>query len=419
METVRSLLTLVHAHNRATDQARLAYRDRLAPDFNVFDFIGSDELSLSRALAWLLNPRGSHGQGDRFLRSYLALCDLPWSTDAACEKAFVRVEAQTDRILADRRRIDILITTPSWAVAIENKPFAADQRAQVADYFSHLATLAPQAHALVYLTGDGRDPTEGSLPNHQRELRKARGELVNQAWKVLPQWLETCRTLCRNDRVGWMIGDFKALIERTFMGVSDMDDTRHLAAEIARSKDHIVAAHQVYAAVSELRRQLVSTLLADLRSRAASRGWVFEEDLHERIQWGGVQFQFSAGDPFAFRCEFGTPHYDDVCFGLRVAKRMAFPGQGPRQDRILAALGATPLKQTGGERWLWRIDAREDDAILPVPRNWGSAPQVWADMADGTLATKIIDAATQVHDRLKAGGALLEPSSQPANAAVQ
>jgi hypothetical protein len=38
-----------------------------ATGFNVFDFIDPDENKLSDVLAWLLDPKGSHGQGDVFL----------------------------------------------------------------------------------------------------------------------------------------------------------------------------------------------------------------------------------------------------------------------------------------------------------------------------------------------------------------
>lgn len=39
--------------------------------FNVFDLFKSDEPATSRFLGFLLNPKGAHGQGDRFLRLFV------------------------------------------------------------------------------------------------------------------------------------------------------------------------------------------------------------------------------------------------------------------------------------------------------------------------------------------------------------
>ena len=44
--------------------------------FNVFDLIEPDENKLSDVLAWLLNPKKSHGQGGLFLGLLLKRLDL-------------------------------------------------------------------------------------------------------------------------------------------------------------------------------------------------------------------------------------------------------------------------------------------------------------------------------------------------------
>jgi hypothetical protein len=62
------------------EQARGAIEEferKQAGRFNVFAFIEPDENRLSDILADLLDPRGSHGQGDGFLRLF---ADKLWSS---------------------------------------------------------------------------------------------------------------------------------------------------------------------------------------------------------------------------------------------------------------------------------------------------------------------------------------------------
>src|SRR4051812_36234492 len=122
---VDTLLHSLTTHRIAFAAAQRLYAQRLAPDFNVFDFIAPDELRLSAILAWLLDPAGSHGQGALFLAEFLREIGLPW-LDEDLALARVAVEAGTDV----GRRIDVLVRLPGAVLAIENKPFAADQPRQ-------------------------------------------------------------------------------------------------------------------------------------------------------------------------------------------------------------------------------------------------------------------------------------------------
>src|ERR1700688_527905 len=49
----------------------------LAQDFNVFNFIQPNENRISDIFAWLLDPGGTHAQGETFLRHFVAMLDIP------------------------------------------------------------------------------------------------------------------------------------------------------------------------------------------------------------------------------------------------------------------------------------------------------------------------------------------------------
>ena len=57
----------------ATNNPNLEYLGRLAQEFDALSFLGvsGKEETHSNILAWLLNPRESHGAGDYFLKHFL------------------------------------------------------------------------------------------------------------------------------------------------------------------------------------------------------------------------------------------------------------------------------------------------------------------------------------------------------------
>ncbi len=118
-----------------------------ATRFSPFVIFSPDENTLSRVIAELFDPRGSHGQGLLFVNALLQKLGYPrlGSKDAVR----VRREAMTRK----KRRIDIVIETRSYVIGIENKPWAGQQNNQLADYFEELsADLRGREPILIFLS---------------------------------------------------------------------------------------------------------------------------------------------------------------------------------------------------------------------------------------------------------------------------
>lgn len=196
-----SRLESAEAEQRQIDQ-------KLATRFNVFHLIEPDENKLSDLLADLLDPEGSHGQGEQFLRLFfekLRLCDA----QDLRRIATVRREAATHSIIKHRRRIDILIEAGAL-VAIENKVDSLEQPDQVKDYLEHLRQCArgrSNQTALVYLTPNGRKPS--SLAETMVDELTATGALHCWSYpKELSTWLKACRQTCEAERIRCFLSDF-------------------------------------------------------------------------------------------------------------------------------------------------------------------------------------------------------------------
>lgn len=148
LETARELERELDAH--------------LARRFNVFDYLRTDELGLSRIIADLLNPAGKHGQGPIFLE--LLLDGIGWKGQSLL-KARSTISVEVEKAIDGGRRIDIFVHIGGYCLAIENKPYAGDQPSQVRDYLVWLRKQALEKYALVYLSPSGASRSR-SLSSH-------------------------------------------------------------------------------------------------------------------------------------------------------------------------------------------------------------------------------------------------------------
>ncbi|MFT3684249.1 MAG: PD-(D/E)XK nuclease family protein [Phycisphaerales bacterium] len=135
--------------------------------FNIFDALGivRREINHSNFLAWLLDPYGSHGQGDLFLKA--ALIDLLRQAPSG-RRPFSPVEIDGSdlrgvEIRREWKNIDLLITCrePAFVVAIENKVDSGKHSDQLNRYEKAVREGFPdQPPLFVFLTIDGDRPSD-------------------------------------------------------------------------------------------------------------------------------------------------------------------------------------------------------------------------------------------------------------------
>ena len=299
------------------ETARALERDldrHLARRFNVFDYLGTDEVALSRIIADLLDPEARHGQGTRFLRTLLD--ELPEidgrpDPDAGSVKG---IKVVTERVIADRRRLDISVEIPGtdrpYCLAIENKPYADDQRNQVRDYLRFLERKYSDRFLLIYLSPTGQGPSSWSLP--RGELGKWRGRLAvmgywsgpeQHAWGdryddfrvglSLAAWFSACRRRCEPDRLRWFLSEAEIFCKSRFGGPSMTTDseTRTIKEYLFANPEHLETAQSVSNAWLEVKevlcRGFLEHLHAELARRAMDKWPDIKSDLRVEYRYGG------------------------------------------------------------------------------------------------------------------------------------
>jgi hypothetical protein len=124
--------------------------------FNIFSILRDehDEVNLhSLFLAELLNPKGTHEQGNVFLRKFLDLNEI---SEFQLKNTYVKKEY---------KNIDILIANDTQAIILENKIYAEDQPRQLARYYKIIQAEGFKDIFVIYLTLDGNDPSRQSIDN--------------------------------------------------------------------------------------------------------------------------------------------------------------------------------------------------------------------------------------------------------------
>ena len=287
----------------------------LARRFNVFDYLSTDEVALSRIIADLLDPKAGHGQGTRFLQTLLdELREIGDRPDPAA--GFTRgIQVVAERVIAHNRRLDISVEIPGtdgpYCLAIENKPYADDQRNQVRDYLCFLQRTYGDRFLLIYLSPTGQGPSSWSLP---------RGELRNwtpdrlavmgywsgpeqhaagnryDGFRVglsLAAWFSACRRRCEPDRLRWFLSEAEVFCKRRFGGHSMATDseTRTIKEYLFAHPEHLETAQSVSDAWLKVKEVLCRGFLEHLRAELAKRAraeWPdIKEDLRVDCAYGG------------------------------------------------------------------------------------------------------------------------------------
>ena len=233
-------------------------------NFNVFRILGLESREVrmhSGFLGELLNPAGSHGLKDAFLRLFVEAMNkkLPQNTKKSPEfntaAAHLVVERDIGRITTDYQqggRIDIYLESEGEFIFIENKIYAGDQQNQLVRYKAH------KEHArLLYLTIDGKDAPElskGGLTSDQYEIISYKEDVSG--------WLEKCRQvavaypLVRETIVQYqhLINYLTGNTPNDFM----KEEMKHL---LQGSQDNFVSAAALQSVFAETRQEFVNSLV--------------------------------------------------------------------------------------------------------------------------------------------------------------
>ena len=322
---------------------REKYQAARPEQFNLFSVLRrpGDEVHLhSRFLAALLDHRkGPSGRQHNLADFMTSVINLDGGL------------ADDAQVLREFRNVDILVRDKKRAVVVENKIWAEDQHRQLERYYREMRDQGYSAEqiSLVYLSLDGREPTDESLGS----LKRASVQLVSYS-DLLP-WLERCgeraheepalresvsqyrrlvAQLTGNDHNGEHMAEIQKLILK--------EDNLQLADDLARGLLH--AKVQLLRTLwTELETDLSQVLCAARKDNSlsdTSQGQIEKYLAHERgsLYWG---LYYRCGDNAHLGVELGYGFF----YGVRCS-----PEHTAERKAIRTALGGAGLEW---EWWPW------------------------------------------------------------------
>ncbi len=272
---------LLHVHDCANSMYELANKE--GDDFNVFDLINEiywiDEPKHSRFIAYLLNPKNSHGQGPLYLELFL-------------DKLGIEFQSAEDRcwtVSAEKNNVDILIQSnfpDKISVVIENKCYdAVDQANQLYRYWYNsiydYQKEKPDAHLdlrknrVVYLPkGDWKSYDINSVRKPEASMPEMNLDVITN-WTIqneIDEWLSACIRNTKAFRIKKFIEDYQTFWRETTLRNLFMKDELQKRIETAAEWNALT---EVLSAKNQLQTDWLNEFYSKMEKLATKHGWKF------------------------------------------------------------------------------------------------------------------------------------------------
>ena len=398
LEAIKNLLDQTGAELRAWHAAKAALGRQYAPDFRLSQFFRSDEMGLSAMFAFLLDPQATHGQGDSYLVEFLKACDL---SDIAITQHFLRVPitVKTEVQTIGQRRADIVVTSPTSTLLIENKPWAGDQKDQIADYARWLNHERPGK--IVYLCQE--QPSADSIALDARKDLERAGRYVRLDFMAVRQWLVRCLAVTIPPTVRTFL---QSLIE--YVDMTIIRETPDMLDPNIRTliNHNIEAAFAIAESVPDFKKKVLEDFLADLGKRLDTQGFVlaFPDKTLRRLT--PTEYIAATQKPYArftvYRQEhereqtkaqyclaftFDRSGFNDLIWGISKHRDSSTLDPGFR-DAILTRITERFGQGQDSDYWAWYQHGK---AAGLIANDWGQDAAPWKGMQSSDTREQLLE----------------------------
>jgi hypothetical protein len=235
-------------------------------------------------VADLLAPSGSHGQGSLFLSEFLSAVGV--DRRLAMDRVTVSPEKMLRLKGEDIGRIDVLVDfgDREFGLAIESKPWAYEQEAQLERYVKGLSELYGQNFILLFLTKEGREPAT-LVPETRRALEPAGRFKVIYFGRELRNWAEACRFKSEAPRLKDTFASLRAFIDQHIeegASMADEGEAGFVAECVLESPEMFKLGSQVAEGVRVAQGKIINSFARELERRlreSVPADWAFDNQL--------------------------------------------------------------------------------------------------------------------------------------------
>ncbi len=373
---VTTLLDSISRWNEVTSLAKSRYQAELAPDFSLMDWLKSDELALSRYLRFLLSPDETHGQSALFLKGFLSLIEKSGHDNPIVTRDdHYKIRVDYEVTIENGRKIDLLLMSSEGVIAIENKPWAADQKNQLRDYARWL-NKRERPWKLIYLCNN--EPGEWTLPDNTPEA--LRQHILTISWHDVVEWLNACLLHVRAGAVRIFVESLIKYINQSINGEFIMDNSRELSEIIRKDSHSIESAFMIFNQMNEVRSDLFKEFICDLNASFADYPFSVEiSDVEPSSRWSGFYISFNPDSIYSLCWEFDRSNFNGLYFGMSGVSQ-----EEGRTARITTAISEIfpHMQGKSNEYWSWWSWDLDQQGKNRIPQNWGNDGTIWAKLRE-------------------------------------
>ncbi|MCP4481333.1 MAG: PD-(D/E)XK nuclease family protein [bacterium] len=282
-------------------------------NFNIFNTlcVASDEVRLhSRFIGELLNPKGSHGLKEEFLRVFFE--QLVNNTDIK-EEYIKKINIKEVKIdiekYIENGRIDIFIKdNEKNVIVIENKIYAGDQNYQLKRYHDFCKN-SKYNYKILYLTLDGKDATENSHQGIEYTQISYKEDIVI--------WLEQCLNLSsRYLLVRETINQYIVIIKQ-LIGDSMSNLNKKEIVELLIKKENLEDAFLIEESMLELRKEIVNKYLKPQLEELATDNKLKYSYKNVFARYGSFNFNIESDLKLSIKFKFQSLKQGNMICGLQ------------------------------------------------------------------------------------------------------
>lgn len=241
----------------------------------IFDMLGNGgkETIHSAMIGFLINPN-AHEAGAYCFQEFMKL--LPADRVGTLRHEPIKtvaLEYDFGPVVIDKHpkggRADIYVEdSHGYALVIENKIYAGDQKCQLLRYHNSLEDRK-QPHALVYLTLFGKKPSNYSLGSGTPEVTTplSANAVILLSYGTINKWLSTIKDKCKSS-IKYNIEQYQVLIDKLIMEETIINN-------LLSSGDNYFSAIKIAEHIEDCRIKLKRMFMQDLKE--ALSGYVTDE----------------------------------------------------------------------------------------------------------------------------------------------
>lgn len=343
--------------------------------FNIFRILGVESREVkthSAFIAELLNPKGSHEQGDYFLKIFCEQFDLKifYTKNAIVEvEKYVGRNSETE---SEGGFIDLIVKTSNGdCFIIENKIYAGDQSNQLMRY--HKAY--PNAQ-IFYLTLDGKMPSGSSTKGLEKNVHY---RCISYQDDILT-WLESSLdSLMGHEILKQTLRQYIFLIRHLTYQTTNHKMSEEIIHEIVRNREKLESYFSL--TKPDILNGIYNKLMELYFAQMKELGDIYNFEFNP-VSWSypndAIEFRFK-NSKYGLAFGFTAPNrqgfvYGIFCSDIQISR--------VHTENLIKLLGRN-VGETWSKDWAW-VDFFEQDYL-----NWNQSSTAWLAIENGELKENI------------------------------